>query len=880
MTNRLAKFLMTAASPLALIVLTQAAHAQSTGTSEVETVVVTGERLAANGLMNNAPISKERSTITSEFLNSAIPAGQTVFQALNFMPGVNFTNNDPYGSSGGDIRIHGQDGNHISVTLDGMPLNDTGNYATYTNQIIDPEIIDRVSVNQGSTDVDSPTAAATGGVVAIKSDMPHEEFGAEAIVSRGSYNDQRYFARIDSGEFGPWGTRGFLTYSYQSNDKFKGPGYMRKIQFNGKLYQDLGEAGWMMLAGHWNSNRNYSVYALDYAPNTNGFTASLAGLTDVIHNPNGEGYVANPLASSVATNFGGTNQNFDSQGWDRDMRQTCPRATPTAGVADNTMTTCSFWYKPRVNPSDTGNIRFQSLFNITDALTLTADANFQYVEATGGSTFFTFKENSGQQIGNTRIAGAATTTTALGCIPGRGCDLNGDGDVLDTVGLYQPSLTQTHRYGANVSLIYKLDENNTLQAAYTLDWGDHRQTGAAAFVDPVNGPYTVFGPVADQSHAVLTADGVPLRFRDRLSYAIMNQAAFDWEGKFFDESLRTSLGFRMPFLERDLNNHCYIQAGSSTAYCTTEIPTTANSDGTYTFASSATHYSQPTSAVRTYNRFLPHLGVTYLPFGDEHQFFSSYTQEIAAPRTDNLYQSVCTATNPAGACTSYSPFANTKPETSTSYQYGYRYMTGNLQLALIQWNTQVKNRIVSSFDQITNTYFDHNVPGINFWGTDFEGNYFLGNWGFYANASYTRARIISDITVNGTGTPAPTLNKQLSETPKWSTAGRVTYKIDDEVSFGIGAKWVSRRFQSEDNNAFVPDYYTVNFDAQYYLSRFGFPNSSLRLNVDNLFDKHYFSSVGNQTCWVPNGTVTGCTSYPNAYEGSPRTAMLTLTARY
>ena len=60
---------------------------------------------------------------------------------------MNFTNNDPYGTSGGDIRIHGQDGNHISLTLDGMPLNDTGNYAVYTNQMIDPEVIDRVSVN-------------------------------------------------------------------------------------------------------------------------------------------------------------------------------------------------------------------------------------------------------------------------------------------------------------------------------------------------------------------------------------------------------------------------------------------------------------------------------------------------------------------------------------------------------------------------------------------------------------------------------------------------------------------------------------------------------------------------------------------------------------
>lgn len=50
-------------------------------------------------------------------------------ESINKAPGFNFTNNDPYGSSCGNVRIHGYDGNHISLTLDGMSLNDTGNYA-------------------------------------------------------------------------------------------------------------------------------------------------------------------------------------------------------------------------------------------------------------------------------------------------------------------------------------------------------------------------------------------------------------------------------------------------------------------------------------------------------------------------------------------------------------------------------------------------------------------------------------------------------------------------------------------------------------------------------------------------------------------------------
>lgn len=876
MTNRHAMRLLMGVSPLMLF-LVQPAFAQSTGTQEVETVTVTGEHTNGNGLMNAAPISKERSVITSDFLNTAMPAGQTVFQALNYMPGVVFTNNDPYGTSGGDIRIHGQDGNHISLTLDGMPLNDTGNYAVYTNQMIDPEVIDRVSVNQGSTDVDSPTAAATGGVIAIQSDNPHDVFGAEVVASGGTDNDQRYFARIDSGAIGPWGTTGYLTYSYQSNDKFKGPGYERKVELNFKVRQDLGSTGWMMLAGHWNSNRNYSYYALDYAPNTNGFTTSLANQTDLIKNPNGSGYIANPLPGAVPVGMGGTNTNFDSSGWDRDFRKSCPYSAPSAGAADNVQTTCSFWWRPRVNPSDTGNLRFQSLFNVTDALTVTADANFQYVEATGGGTFYTFKENSSQLIGNTAIAGPSIVTNPYGCIAGRGCDLDGDGDVMDTVGLYQPSVTQTHRYGANVSAIYKFDENNTVDIAYTLDWGDHRQTGVAAFTDPDSGPYTPF-PTQDMSNLVVGADGANLRYRDRRSYAIMNQLGFDYEGRYFDDSLRASLGFRLPFLERDLNNYCYIQAGSSNAYCTTQVPVAQNSDGTYSFNGSSTHYAPPGSTVRRYNRFLPHLGLTYMPFGDEHQFFASYTQELAAPRTDNLYQSVCTKTGPGNSCDAYSNFTSTRPETSTSYQGGYRFLTDDLQLSAVLWNTQVRNRIVSSFDQVTNTYFDHNVSGVNFWGLDLEGNWLWDRFTFYGNASWTRARITGDIPVGGG--EAPTTNKQLSETPKFSTVGRVTYRLLDDLNIGASIKYISKRYQSEDNNAYVPDYYTVSADIYYGLDAWGLPNSALRFNADNLFNKHYFGSVGTQTCWVPNGSFSGCTSYPTAYEGAPQTFQVSLVMRY
>ncbi len=844
------------------------ALAQSTGTQEVETVVVTGTRVNLNGLMNAAPISKERSTVTSEFLNTQI-AGQTVFQSLNFMPGVNFTNNDPYGSSGGDLRMHGQDGNHISLTLDGMPLNDTGNYAIYTNQMVDAEVVDRVSANQGSTDVDSPTAAATGGVVAIVTDRPHDDFGAEAVITGGSFSDERFLGRVDTGKIGPWGTQAFAEASYQDYDKYKGPGQEKKMQGNVKFLQDFGSAGWITLAGHWNSNRNNSYYAEDYVPNTTGFVSYLVGTADLIKNPSGGGYIANPL-NTTGANFGGT-------GWNRDYMPNCAYTAPTAGVADNVMTTCGNWYKGKINPSDTGNIREQSLWHLTDALTLTVDANVQYVLANGGG-IYTFKENSGQLIGSSTGGATVHVSPLETCIAGSGCDLSGDGDVKDTVALYQPSTTNTRRWGFNTSLIYQFDDDNTVQAAYTLDYGLHRQTGTTSFFSPVTGPYDPYAGLKDHAHEVFDATGVPLRYRDRKSKAIMNQAAFDYEGKFFDQSLLMSLGFRLPFFERDLNQYCYEYLGSSNAYCTTQTPNATFANNTVTFAGSSTHYIVGGHTVKRYTRFLPHLGVTYLPFGKEHQFFGSYTQEIAAPRTDNLYTSALS--DPTNNLSPWMTFARTKAETSTTYQLGYRYLGQDFQASLVLWNSQVKNRIVSSFDQATNTYFDHNVPGINFSGVDFESNYFVTDaLSIYGNVGYDHARIISNIPVGGGF--ARTLNKQLSETPKWTLTGRVQYSILPELKFGFSAKYVSRRNQTEDNNAFVPDFFTLNADLGYDLDKLGMAGSSVRFNVDNIFDKHYFTSLGTQTCWTPVApTTSGCTTYPYAYLGAPRTFQVTLTARY
>ena len=91
--------------------------------------------------------------------------GQTILDTINCVPGVSFQNNDAYGRRAARSPSAASTASRISLTFDGIPLNDSGNYAIFSNQQLDPELIEQVNVNLGSTDVDSPTASAVGGTV-------------------------------------------------------------------------------------------------------------------------------------------------------------------------------------------------------------------------------------------------------------------------------------------------------------------------------------------------------------------------------------------------------------------------------------------------------------------------------------------------------------------------------------------------------------------------------------------------------------------------------------------------------------------------------------------------------------------------------------------
>lgn len=814
------------------LLLADSALAQSTGSATVEELVVTGtggSRALAGIIQQTAP--KTQTAIDQDLIARQIP-GQTIAETLNVVPGYNFTNNDPYGNSGGNIRLRSFDCNRLSFQWDGIQLNDSGNYACFTNQVGDSEIIGSAVVAQGTTDVDAPTASATGGALNYRTKVPNQELGAITNVAGGSDNYRRGYLEFDSGAFGPLGTRGFIAGSWTKYDKFKGPGELEKKQFNARIYQPIGENGdFASLAFHWNENRN-----------------------NFYNNP--------------------TFANYRQFGYAFDQDRACTRLTPGPGAqneANNAIVdfngvsrvgSCTGYFNLRINPSNTGNIRGQLKYHLRDNLIFTFDPNFQYALANGGG-FNLLSET------DNRLRGAAGPS-------GPGRDLNGDGDTLDRVTSFSPNNTNTRRYGINTSLIWDISQNHHVRIAYVLDYARHRQTGEFTFTDPAGNPLDVFGGKDDHGPKILTNDGSFIRGRDRFSIAQLNMVAGEYVGRFLDEALEVRVGVRAPFFKRELNQFCFSQDGTSTVLCTTQPVTTTLANGNVMFSGNTNQFIRPYKAEKNFDKVLPNIGVSYR-FAEIHSVYASFAEGLSAPRTDNLYTvkrlSDGSVANP-----------DVQPETTDTYEIGYRYTRGNVQATLAAYDSKFKNRIVSSFDPDLGIFVDRNIGSADIKGVDAGVAWqVVPALTYIGNVSFIDAEVQSD-TQQGDNVFLPTKGKKLVETPDWQTFHRLEWSPSEKLSLGLQAKWVGRRFSTDVNDEEAPSYTVWGADVRWKLPPVaGSDQWYLQMNVTNLFDRKYLagipSSTGNARDVISNGvTIRGLA--PRYTVGAPQAVTLTLHAEF
>ncbi|MCM8731882.1 TonB-dependent receptor [Hephaestia sp. MAHUQ-44] len=817
-----------------------AALAQSTGSVDFDNeIVVTGERASDVGGVKVPDTTKAKAVLTQEFIERQVP-GQTVNDIINMVPGVSFQNNDPFGSAGGKMYIRGFDNSRINQTFDGVPLNDSGNYALYSNQQLDPELIEQVNVNLGSTDVDSPTAAASGSTVNYRTRNPSEEFGAKLVGSVGDFSFFRIFGMVDTGVFTPWGTRAFFSASSATNDTVYGnvdqptfksrKGGINKQQYNAKIYQPLGNNGdFVSVAGHYNENRN-------------NFFGSVSLRTD----------------RAVP---GGFPQTRDARDYGIARCQINNTATP--GVAD-AANSCGSAFDERFNPSNTGNIRINSRFTLTDGLVLTVDPSYQYTKANGGGTVVAQEGFRDVDPG----AGTSLQTGYMSGAPYFGRDLNRDGDILDTVRLLAPSQTQTHRYGLIAGLRYEINADHTLRAFYSYERARHRQTGQVGRLKADGSPVDVF-PVNDP---MVDVNGNVLQKRDRKSIASLNMFGGEYRGEF--GALTVQVGGAYKMFKRDLNNYCATSSVTGFVECfgTNDAGLAAwlAANPTVTTGPGVISPVQgPQQRIRKYNKFTPNAGVTF-DFTNALSMFANYSKGVQVPGTDNLYNAFYFPAN--------TPSANPVPETTDNFDGGLRYRSSKVQAQLGLWYTIFKNRLASSFDPETERNVYRNLGRVDKYGIDASIAYQpIPEFQIYVFGSYLKSKIKDDV-LNGTdanGDPifALTEGKRESGSPVYTIGGRAQGRLGP-IELGAQVKRTGQRYVNDQNlpltiggvevyGAKAPAYTLVDLDARVGLDWAGLGDKTyLQLNVVNLFDKLYVGGFDGQLA---------VNTAPNVQIGSPRT---------
>lgn len=829
------RYLMAASiAGLAAGAISSPASAQSAGSIDFEgVIIVTGVTQTSLEGLDIPDTPKARQVIDVEGIRRQRP-GQTANDIINLVPGVSFQNNDPWGSAGGTFTIRGFTSDRISQTVDGIPLNDSGNYALYTNQQVDSEVLEQINVTLGVTDLDSPTASALGGTINMRTRVPSDRFGITATGTYGNVlannsGDRPYyraFAMVDSGDITGAGTKMFLAGSYTHYDNpFNNYGEVDKKQLNARIYQDIGSNGdYISIAGHYNENRN-------------NFFGSLR---------------LNQFPTTRADRF-------------YDINFPCEIAAPQAGVADPA-TTCGNEFDRRYNPSNTGNIRGSSRFTLADGLILTVEPSYQYVKANGGGTVIGYEYGydvnpAGGRANCSTTANSDTVNCQLGYIGGRpyiGIDLNGDGDLLDQVLLLAPSQTRTHRYGVIANLRWDIDASNTVRISYTHDNANHRQTGEVGYLHTDGEPFDVF-PVNDP---IRDANGNVLQKRDRQSYAILNQVSGEYRGRFFEDALTVVLGLRAPFFKRELNQNCYTTSASGFVDCFTDDTAAAAA-----YEALNPNAVPPLSRDYKYDKLLPSVGFTYNLARDTSLFFN-YAKGISVPATDPLYNSLFLPDVEA---------ARPTPETTDSFDLGLRFRSGNIQAQLAGWFTRYNDRLASSFDPDLNETVYRNLGQVDKYGIDASIAWMpTPNTLLYVFGSLSESEIKDNLPIGG-GNFAQTAGKRESGSPTHMLGARGQVRFGD-FELGAQVKHTGKRYINDENLAItingeqygpaIGSYTLVDLDFRWNVMEMPTGgNMAVQVNITNLFDELYVGGFG--------GSLVSSTS-PNVQIGAPRAGSVSL----
>ena len=268
-----------------------------------------------------------------------------------------------------------------------------------------------------------------------------------------------------------------------------------------------------------------------------------------------------------------------------------------------------------------------------------------------------------------------------------------------------------------------------------------------------------------------------------------------------------------------------------------------------------------TGKVKTDEGFLPQVGVVY-EVNDQNEVFGSVARNARA-----LIGSA-TGTSPFSA--SQAAFEQIKdsiePETSTSYELGWRFRGDSLEGVVTAYYVEFEDRllaiqqgsaIIGAFNALAN------VGKVETKGLEAGLNWQVNDWLYWYNSASFNDSTYKDDFLNGT-TLVEVSGKTVVDSPELLFNSELGVDMDRFFA-RLHLKHTDDRYYTFQNEGEVDAFTLLNLSLGYRLPDLGFIKElTAQLDVNNLTDKEYISTVGSGGFSNSDLNGTGQTILPGA----------------
>lgn len=298
-------------------------------------------------------------------------------------------------------------------------------------------------------------------------------------------------------------------------------------------------------------------------------------------------------------------------------------------------------------------------------------------------------------------------------------------------------------------------------------------------------------------------------------------------------------------------------------YGAKHVVTTSTAKGSGTSAS---------GSLEARNSFLPQIGATY-KIDEQSEVFASYAENMAAfpsGTSSPLFTSQTTLNALNG-------FKDLKPETSKTVELGMRHSTPLYALSAALYGTRFDNRLLAIANCTGIVICQNGVANV---GSVSSRGLELAlaltpdpHWRWSNTMTYNRS--VYEDNYNSNGVQVAVKGKDVIDAPRWMISSSLDWQWD-RWNAGVQTNYMDKRYYTYTNDSSVDAYWVTNASMGYDFGRFGgLKETTLSLNLVNLFDRRYISTINTDSSAAsdPSGNLQ------ILKIGSPRSAFVTLSTR-